>query len=322
MKESTVKTTLSAKSLQVDYNSLTALSIPELSLTGNTIAIIGHNGAGKSTLIKTVLQLLQPSSGSLISNVVAGEKSHLLIPEKHMAFCPESGSVFADIKVEAYIQLWCRIKCGNRNYYKKEGSEVIEALSLPPLLKRLGRELSKGQRRRVQTAIGFLTRPLLFLFDEPFCGLDVQKTRELKDYIEKRSSETSYLIASHRMEVVERLADKVIVLSRGRIRAAGTPEEVARDLCQQSIRIRGLQDLPRTVEQLNGLINGALITRFGSELFLSGKEVSEEKTAGVLQELGLYNESLFIESVEPTLVDALNYHLKDVENSDNSVRYC
>ena len=314
--ETVIQTEIQMENLEVAYNMLTALTIPSLHLKGNTFAIIGHNGAGKSTFIKTILQLLQPKVGSLSTICHRGGELFPLDPQQHMAFCPESGAVFADISVEAYVKLWCRIKCKNANYYKEDGKEVLDALSITPLLHRLGRELSKGQKRRVQTAIGFLTSPRLFLFDEPFCGLDVQKTRELKDYIQHQSRETSFLIASHRMEVVERLADTVIVLSRGEVRAAGSPAEVAKQLCQHSIRLKGSTKVQHVLEQLQTLLPEALSSRLGSEIIISGKELTCSQIETLLREHELNESSILLEEVSPTLVDGLNYHLKDVENSD------
>ena len=103
--------TLTAKDLGIRYTDLVALDIPALAVTGTVIALLGHNGAGKSTMIKALLGLLEPFSGSLSA---VDRRGNRLVPEEHMAFCPENGAVFADISVERYLQLWCRKRSAKR----------------------------------------------------------------------------------------------------------------------------------------------------------------------------------------------------------------
>jgi ABC-type multidrug transport system ATPase subunit len=220
---------LEARKLSVRYSDLVALEIPELAARGRIIAVLGHNGAGKSTLIKALLGLLVPHAGVLH---VKDSEGTVLQPEGHMAFCPEEGAVFADISVEAYLRLWCRIKHSDPRYYTKAGAPYVERLSIVELLRKKGRELSKGQRRRVQTALGFMSDPRLFLFDEPFDGLDVQRTNDLMEIVEEERAKRAFLISSHRMDVMERLADLVVVLRNGSVASVGSVSAVCADLAQ------------------------------------------------------------------------------------------
>src|SRR5690242_13304508 len=143
-------TEMEIRGLSVAYDGHVALESESADIRGNIIAVLGHNGAGKSTLIKSILNLLPLTSGTIRLRYVDDRGVTPLVPEEHMAFCPETGSVFADIPVESYLKLWCRIKHGDAKYYRRGGSHYMELLSLEPLLPKLGRELSKGQRRRVQ----------------------------------------------------------------------------------------------------------------------------------------------------------------------------
>src|SRR4051794_16003141 len=94
--------TISTSNLRVAYESVVALSLPSLQCSGGIISVVGHNGAGKSTLIKSVLGLLPPTSGTLSTTLSVNGVSAALVPENDMAFCPETGAVFADISVESY----------------------------------------------------------------------------------------------------------------------------------------------------------------------------------------------------------------------------
>jgi ABC-type multidrug transport system ATPase subunit len=124
--------------LRVSYGNFVALDLPDTNLAGRVIAIIGHNGAGKSTFIKTTLNLVQTSRGSLRVTDTHDNVVTPLLPQRHLAFCPEMGAVFADITVESYIKLWCRFKQRDALYYRRAGSRYIELLSIAPLFRKLG----------------------------------------------------------------------------------------------------------------------------------------------------------------------------------------
>jgi ABC-2 type transport system ATP-binding protein len=297
------------KDLNVNYNETAALINARCTLSGNTIAILGHNGAGKSTLIKTALGLLRPTSGTLQTFMTSSDPSQkiVLTPDEHMAFCPETGSVFSDITVESYIRFWCRIKHYDGMYYKKAGSKYIEIFELSPLLKRFGRELSKGQKRRVQTAIGFITNPKLFLFDEPFDGLDVQKTQELTNIIASEKHVTSFVISSHRMDVMERLADIFVVLKEGSIISYGNLQQVCEALGGSTYvihtdRNRELLDL------LRQHFKEAVLNLIGNQVTITSSVLKQQMLIECIQSNHFHYEK--IETVQPTLVDAMSYHLK------------
>lgn len=303
---------IKASHLRVAYDDFVALKTESLDLRGNIISVIGHNGAGKSTFIKSILGILQPSEGTLTSWNVEGAARYALVPEQHMAFCPEIGAVFADISVENYIKLWCRIKHRDGSYYRKQGARYIDVLQIAPLMKKLGRELSKGQRRRVQTAIGFLIQPKLFLFDEPFDGLDVQKTSELADIIRQESVSTSFIISSHRMDVVERLSDLLVVLKEGSFHSAGSVEEVCRKLCGHSALVSNVSDVPAVLDALRARYPDCFISRIGPQISITGTSFRMRGLETAVREacVGAPN----IDEIQPSLVDAMNFHLKDLSS--------
>jgi ABC-2 type transport system ATP-binding protein len=301
---------ITVENLRVDYDNHTALNSEGLlEMEGNVLALIGHNGAGKSTLIKTILGLLIPKLGKVNAYLLPSEGDpRLLTPEKDMAFCPESGSVFSDIKVESYIKLWCRMKKDDSNYYKKEGAKYIEMLDIKPLLTRFGRELSKGQRRRVQTAIGFLIEPALFLIDEPFDGLDVQKTHELTTHIRALSPNMCFIVSSHRMDVMERISDYVIVLKEGRFIAHGGVEQVTNILSEVTyvVDVTENEDLHNAVNQH---FPQYVINRIGGYLTLTGKGLSADVITKFFAKQQVPIKDL--RSTNPSLVDAMTYHLRN-----------
>jgi ABC-2 type transport system ATP-binding protein len=302
------KIEISVENLSVCYAEIPALFCEELKATGSVIAVIGQNGAGKSTFIKTLLGLLPLNSGAVITTSIHNGNRLQLIPEQHMAFCPEAGSVFTDISVEEYVRFWCRVKHQNSRYYLREGAPYVELLQLEPLFSKLGRELSKGQRRRVQTAIGFLAEPSLFLFDEPFDGLDVQRTHELVELIRNHRDRMSFLMSSHRMDVVERLADFLLVLREGKFIAHGQVEEVTCELGGKTLVVVPKEEAGRTHQLLSLQFQDSVVTKLGRQCTITSKSLEPNQVQEYLKATGI--ELISIEEVTPSLVDAMTYHLK------------
>ena len=304
---------LAARDLTVCYGSEIALQGAHFNLKGKVIAIIGHNGSGKSTLIKTILGLLSPRRGVLQANWLGDDgNDYTLVPERHMAFSPENGAVFSDMTVESYVKLWCRIKQGRGDYYKRAGSVILEQLDVPPLLKKFGRELSKGQRRRVQSAVGFLSNPKLFLFDEPFDGLDISQSTHLTNLMLDASREMSIIVSSHRMEVVERLADLIIVLDEGRVVTYGSVEEVCSILCGHSIIISNGPSSDASVSDLVPALResfiSCLVSSIGGQVSITGAEINLDALHEFLTRQQC--EGMRLRLVRPSLVDAMHYHLR------------
>ena len=303
-----IQVSLKLDNLKVAYENHVALELPSLELTGNVVAILGHNGAGKSTLIKTLLGLLPPQQGSAQVHLVG---NGALTTHDHMAFCPETGAVFADISVESYIKLWCRLKHNNARYYLQRGKRIIDTLCISPLFKKLGRELSKGQKRRVQTAIGFLCEPLFFLFDEPFDGLDVQKTNELTNLLIDNCDKMAFAVSSHRMDVIERISDVFIVLKEGQIAAIGSHAEVCEILASHSVVVSELKNFDAAALVLRQRLPKLVVSRVGTQLIISGFEADPRAISELLQTLG--EGAAHCEKIPVSLVEAMNYHLKELD---------
>jgi len=260
---------LQVENLDVRYGNLRALALDSLNVSGNTISLIGHNGSGKSTLLKTILQLTNPKCGTIKAEFLKDGNWTPLVPEDHMVFSPENGAVFSDVSLKNYIELWCRIKHGDAKYYLKGGAEVLDKLELHDLLGRLGRQLSKGQRKRAQIAIGLIAKPTLFLLDEPFDGLDVKQATHLANILSDAAKSMCLLLCSHNLPLIEHLSDNVIVLSDGKSVASGNVPTVCEQLYNPLCNPHGLEE--NSVRQpIHASLNDAMSAYLG----LTGSKLS------------------------------------------------
>jgi len=228
---------LAIRNLSVVYDKYLALKIESMDLQGCIIGIIGPNGAGKSTFIKSILNL---TPATYVTLDITKEKEQVL-PHRDMAFCPEIGSVFLDISVKDYLVFWERISKGKADF---------ERFQITPLLGKKGYMLSKGEKRRVQTCAGFMMNPKLFLFDEPFDGLDVERTQDLITLI-KSYSKTDFIISSHRMDVVEGLCDQIILINNGEVEAYGALPELVSKICPVAVRTKSEEWYKTLIAKLN-----------------------------------------------------------------------
>lgn len=308
-----IKAEIQVRELEVSYETSVALRCDQLRIEGNTIGVVGKNGAGKSTLLKTILGLLRPRRGYLTASILTPDGGvQVLSPQRHMAFCPEMGSIFLDMTVESYLAFWSRLRHRDAKYYRTKGSFYLSSLEIEPLLRRKGRELSKGERRRIQTVIGFILEPKLFLFDEPFDGLDVQKTHQLVELIRSRHSEIAFIVSSHRMDVIERISDMIVVLRRGGILSVGPLDKVVGDLGGRSflLWLEGNSLVENSLVEDGGLgdaFPGVVVSRLGNQIRITGKGLEKEALESYFTINGMSR--VILEELPPSLADAMTYHL-------------
>lgn len=199
---------------------------------GQLVGLIGHTGSGKSTFIQHLNGLLVPSSGTvLVDDInINGDKT----ATRDVRF--KVGLVFQYPEYQLFEEtVYADIAFGPKNMKLSEAEideRVREAAALvdvgEELFERSPLELSGGQKRRVAIAGVIAMRPGVLILDEPTAGLDPAGCRRILqticDYREKTGS--TVVIVSHSMDDVARIADRLIVFNRGKIRFDGTPEEV------------------------------------------------------------------------------------------------
>ena len=194
-----------------------------------TIAIVGANGAGKSTLIKTIVGIFLTTQGDII---VDGEK----VTKKTLSSIRKKvGVVFQNPDDQLFMnKVYDDIAFGPRNYnfteeeVKEKVERVMKNLDIEKLSERSPNNLSGGEKRKVAIATVLSIEPSIILFDEPTSFLDAKGKRMLIETL--KNINTTKIIATHDLDMVKDICERVIVLKEGKIMADGNPKEVFSDI--------------------------------------------------------------------------------------------
>ncbi len=186
---------------------------------GELLALLGPNGAGKTTAISLLLGLQQPDSGRAL---LFGQSPALVEPRRRAGMMMQEAALAPELRVREQIDLVS-------SYYPDPlpVAAVMEMTRVTALGKRPYGKLSSGQKRQVQFALAVCGRPELLFLDEPTVGLDVQSREAVWATLRELIGwGASIVLTTHYLEEAEALADRVVVLAKGRVLAGGTVSEM------------------------------------------------------------------------------------------------
>lgn len=185
---------------------------------GETVAILGPNGAGKTTTVEILEGFRQADSGSV--RVLGADPAHA-----GRAWRDRIGVVLQDSRDQAELTVREMVR-HFAGYYStpRDPDEVIEAVGLTAKAGARARTLSGGQRRRLDVALGIVGSPELLFLDEPTTGFDPEARRSFWSLVHSlRADGTTVLLTTHYLDEAAALADRVVVVTAGRVAAEGTP---------------------------------------------------------------------------------------------------
>lgn len=202
------------------------LSINETLPASGITAIFGVSGAGKTSLINAISGLTRPQKGRIVLNgrvLNDAEKRICLAPEKRRI-----GYVFQDARLFPHYKVRGNLKYGMAKSMAGQFDKLVALLGIEALLDRLPGSLSGGEKQRVAIGRALLTAPELLLLDEPLASLDIPRKRELLPYLQRLAREIHIpmLYVSHSLDEIQHLADNVLVLEAGSVKAFGDLETV------------------------------------------------------------------------------------------------
>ncbi|GAA2260578.1 ABC transporter ATP-binding protein [Streptomyces amakusaensis] len=188
---------------------------------GEIFALLGTNGAGKTSTVELLEGLAAPAAGTVrvLGHDPYRERAAV---RPRIGVMLQEGGFPSDLTVTETAAMWARCTSGAR--------PPAEALELVGLAERAGvrvKQLSGGERRRLDFALALLGRPEVLFLDEPTTGLDAEGRRDTWDLVRAlRDTGTTVLLTTHYLEEAESLADRLAIMNKGRIVATGTPAEV------------------------------------------------------------------------------------------------
>lgn len=205
------------------YGQIHALKDVSLEIEENSLfGLLGVNGAGKTTLIKILTCLIEPSDGKATVHgySVTDEPREV---KKIADVSPQETAVAPNLTVKENLDFFAALYGTDDKEYI---ASIIDGFSLGEVLSQRAKTLSGGWKRRVSIAIGMISKPKVLFLDEPTLGLDVLARRELWKNIRSLKGKVTIILTTHYLEEAEALCDKVAIMAKGEVLAAGTPEEL------------------------------------------------------------------------------------------------
>lgn len=223
---------LSLKNIKKSINGKSIVNDVSFDVSNGTInGLLGPNGAGKTTTFYLIAGLIKSDEGNIfyfdenISSLPMHRRSQLGIK-----YLPQEPSIFQNLTVLENLQGLAEIALKSKKEIDDFIDKSIEEFNLSELLKLKGRQLSGGQRRKVEIARTLASEPKIILLDEPFAGIDPIAIDEIKEVlISLKEKNIGILITDHNVREALEICDKAIVINNGEIIADGPKEKLIND---------------------------------------------------------------------------------------------
>jgi len=271
-------------------------------------ALFGRSGSGKTSVIRIIAGLAQPDQGRIVfdGDVLVDTRKGIFVPKHKRRF----GTVFQEGRLFPHLTVQQNLNYGRwftpKSRRSDDLSKIIDLLGIGAILDRRPGKLSGGEKQRVAIGRALLSSPRLLLMDEPLAALDDTRKTEILPYLEALRDEMNIPIiyVSHSVSEVARLADRVIVLSDGKVAMAGTAADV---LSQTSISIAADR------REAGSLVEGKVVNydpkhklaTIGikmSQIYVSGAEIAVGKGVRV----HILAKDVMLSTVRPEQLSALN----------------
>jgi sulfate transport system ATP-binding protein len=223
--------TIEARNIIKRFDGFTAVSQVSLQVnTGELVALLGPSGSGKTTLLRVIAGLEFATEGQVLFNGEDAGNRH--VGERRVGFVFQHYALFRHMSVFENIAFGLRVQPAARRLpdadIRRRVNELLELVQLAAYGKRYPTQLSGGQRQRVALARALAIEPRVLLLDEPFGALDAKVRKELRRWLRRLHEEMGLtsIFVTHDQEEAMELADRVVIMSQGKIEQIGTPNEV------------------------------------------------------------------------------------------------
>ena len=251
---------------------------------GEVLGFLGPNGAGKTTTMNIITGYLSSTSGTVKVN------GHDILEEpelakKEIGYLPENPPLYNDMTVKDYLNFICDLKGVAKEKRKSQLESIVAMVKISDVYYRLIGNLSKGYKQRVGIAQALVGNPSILILDEPTVGLDPSQIIEIRRLIKALSKNHSVIISSHILSEIQEIADRVVIINRGKIAAIDTITDLSKRLSGQSkvlLTFRGpVNDAVakiRTVKGVSSAISRVANNKFSQmEITISANDTAETR---------------------------------------------
>lgn len=194
--------------------------------SGTILGLLGPNGAGKTTLLRMLSTALKPSEGTATFDGIDLVENPLEV-RKRIGFLSDNTGLYGRLTAREMIQYYGRLHGLDSSRIHKRMDELFHALDMTEFVDKRNDSLSSGMKQKVSIARTLIHEPDIIMFDEPTTGLDVAAAEAILTFIEScKDQGKTVIFCTHHMHEVDRLCDKVVVLSKGRRCFEGSIEKM------------------------------------------------------------------------------------------------
>ncbi|MBL8445031.1 MAG: sulfate ABC transporter ATP-binding protein [Zoogloeaceae bacterium] len=222
---------IQVEKIHKEFGSFTALNQVSLDFpTGELVALLGPSGCGKTTLLRVIAGLETADSGRVILEGEDASDTH--VRERQVGFVFQHYALFRHMTVFENVAFGLRVKPRrerpSEEEIRKRVHRLLDLVQLDWLADRYPQQLSGGQRQRIALARALAVEPRVLLLDEPFGALDAQVRKELRRWLRNLHDElhVTSIFVTHDQEEALEVADRVVLMNKGRVEQVGTPQEV------------------------------------------------------------------------------------------------
>jgi len=228
---------------------------------GQVLGLIGPNGAGKTTLLRILATVLRPTTGSVRLLGYDLAKEYLQI-RKYIGFMPDFFNLYNDLTPRECLEFFAKAYQVKQDLIPKRIGQTLEYVELKDKSDSLIRHLSRGMVQRMGVAVLLIHDPDLLLLDEPASGLDPKARIQLRNVLNKLSTEgKTIIISSHILTELSGFCSHIAIMDKGRIKLHGAVEEIQQKIAGSAkVNISVLKDCDRAVDLIKKFKDAELIT--------------------------------------------------------------
>lgn len=277
-----------------------SFSIPQ----GSIFGLLGPNGAGKTTLLRMITGIFYPDEGNILFE---GKKFDPIKDIPKIGYMPEERGLYKKMKIGEQALYLAMLKGLNKHDAMAKIKDWFVRFEMQTWWNKKVDDLSKGMSQKLQFVITVLHEPRLLILDEPFSGLDPVNSNLIKDEIFKLSQKgTTIIFSTHRMEQVEEICDRIVLVNKGKKILDGPVKQIKID-CKENIFKVGFDELPPSFD------NDVFEIVSSKENFLTVKINDGHTPADVLQQFLSQKSSIIsFNEILPSLNDIF---IKKVEDT-------